>query len=581
MDTHGPTRDRADRDGAADSPDACAAAACDLGRARLREGKPAEALSAFERALRAAPHADSIHVEMGFLHIRLGRYFDAVNSFTAALLHAPRNTDALRGRAQCLFILGRLEEAAAAYDALLAVAPDLDYMVGERLHVKLHLCDWQDYERARADIAARVRRGDRADVPGCFMCHSDSPAEQLICARTFTRSLAVPRAVARPADRPAGERIRVAYLSADFCTHATTHLAAGLFERHDRSRFETYAFSFGPSDGSAMRRRVEAAFEHFVDVNGWRDEDIAARVAQLGIDIAVDVKGHTLGGRPRIFALRPAPVQVSFLAYPGTMGADFTDYIVADRVVIPEADEAHYDEAVIYLPGSYQVNDIRTTGRMPSRLEAGLPESGFVFCCFNSVYKLTPAVFAAWMSILAAVPGSVLWLLGSVPAAERNLRAAAARCAIDARRLIFAPRVPPPEHCARIALADLFLDTTPVNSHTTASDALWAGVPLVTVAGKTFTARVATSLLHAVGLPQLSVADLAAYERLSVRLATADDELQAIRRHLALARKSSSLFDPSLYARRLEAAYREIWQRSRRGEKPRRVTIGATGEVQN
>jgi protein O-GlcNAc transferase len=523
----------------------------------------------------------SERVERGFRSIRLGRYAEAVDAFTAALALAPRNIDALRGRAQCLFVLGRLEEAGLAYDSLLAVAPDLDYMAGERLHVKLHGCDWREYEQARLDIVERVRRGERADVPGCFMCHSDSPADQLACARIFTGSTcAVGAPPARPPIRPLRERIRIGYLSADFCTHATTHLAAGLFEKHDRTRFEIHAFSFGPNDGSPMRRRIEAAFEHFVDLTGRTDEDIAAEVARGDIDIAVDLKGHTLGARPRIFALRPAPVQVSFLGYPGTLGASFMDYIVADRIVIPESDQGHYDEAVIYLPGSYQVNDeARATARVPLRSEAGLPETGFVFCCLNSAYKITPAVFDAWMRILSAVPGSVLWLLGSTPTAEGHLRLEARRRGIDPRRVIFAPRVAPADHCARIALADLFLDTAPVNSHTTASDALWAGVPLITVAGRTFTSRVATSLLHAIGLPQLSVGNLADYQNLATRLAVNRQELIALEQHLAAARRTSSLFDSGVYARRLEAAYVEIWERSRRGEPPRPVTIDETGRA--
>jgi predicted O-linked N-acetylglucosamine transferase (SPINDLY family) len=263
------------------------------------------------------------------------------------------------------------------------------------------------------------------------------------------------------------------------------------------------------------------------------------------------------------------------------MGSDFIDYIVADHIVIPEADTEHYAEAVIRLPDSYQVNDAdRPIGRIPSRLEAGLPAAGFVFCCLNSVYKITPAVFDAWMRILAAVPGSVLWLLCGNIVAERNLRREAERRGIDARRLVFAPRVAPPDHCARIGLADLFLDTTPVNSHTTASDALWAGVPLISVAGRTFTSRVATSLLHAVGLPQLSVSSLAEYEHLAVHLSKSDEELHALRRHLAAARDTSSLFNPVLYARRLESAYEEIWRMSQRGEKPRSVTIDTAGRVQ-
>jgi len=527
------------------------------------------------------PRTAAGHVEAGFLSIQLGRYDSAAQAFASALAHEPRNTDALRGRAQCLFVLGRIEEAVAAYDALLAVAPDMDYMAGERFHAQLHCCDWKDYESRRRAIAERVRRAERADIPGCFMCHSDSPADQRICAETFAKDMCVlDRPAPRPAPRSSSGRIRIAYLSADFCSHATAYLAAGLFERHDRSRFTTYAFSFGPNDGSSTRKRLERAFDGFFDVGGSSDEDIAAQVANLGIDIAVDVKGHTLGGRPRIFALRPAPVQVSFLAYPGTMGTDFIDYLVADRHVIPDAERPHYSERVIYLPDSYQVNDATRTGaRQPTRREAGLPDTGFVFCCFNSIYKVTPAVFDAWMRILDAVPGSVFWLLESSSVAARNLQLEALRRGIDARRLVFAPRVEPAHHWARNALADLSLDTHPCNAHTTASDALWAGVPIVTLAGSTFTSRVATSLLHAVGLGHLSVTSLAAYERLAVRLATDPEEMRRLKEHLRTARSASSLFDPAVYAKRLEAAYVEIWARSQRGESPSPVTIDAAGTV--
>jgi protein O-GlcNAc transferase len=522
-----------------------------------------------------------VHVEAAFLSIQQGRYESAVEAFTGALTHEPRNTDALRGRAQCLFVLGRIEEALAAYDALLAVAPGMDYMAGERFHAQLHCCDWTDYESRRRAIAERVRRAERADIPGCFMCHSDSPADQRICAETFASDMCVlDRPASRRAPRPFSGRIRIAYLSADFCSHATAHLAAGLFERHDRSRFATYALSFGPNDGSPTRKRLEGAFEAFLDVGGCSDEDIAAQVVKLGIDIAVDVKGHTLGARPRIFAMRPAPVQVSFLAYPGTMGTDFIDYLVADRHVIPDADRPHYSEQVIYLPDSYQVNDAARTGaRQPTRREVGLPDTGFVFCCFNSIYKVTPAVFDAWMHVLAAVPGSVLWLLDSSAVAARNLRLQAAKRGIDPRRLIFAPRVEPAHHWARNALADLSLDTHPCNAHTTASDALWAGVPIITLAGSTFTSRVATSLLHAVGLGQLSVTSLEAYERLAIRLATDPEELRQLKQRLATARSTSSLFDPGSYAKRLEAAYVEIWARNQRGESPSPVTIEATAAV--
>lgn len=438
------------------------------------------AIHAYQAALHMEPRAAPIYVEAAFLCIRMGRYEPAVRAFAGALLQAPHNTDALRGRAQCLFVLGRIEEAIESYDALLALAPDMDYMVGERLHAQLHCCDWRDYDVRRREIAERVRGGHRADIPGCFLCHSDSPADQRRCAEIFAADMcAVGQAVPRPAPRPPSGRIRIAYISADFRSHATAHLAAGLFERHDRSRFETFALSFGPNDGSDTRKRLERAVDCFIDVGGCTDEEIAARVADLGIDIAVDVKGHTLGARPRIFAMRPASVQVSFLAYPGTMGIDYMDHLVADRQVIPTDERSHYTEQIIGC----------SKARQP------------------------PLAICGWK-----------------------------RC--DA-----------------------------------ASNPIGWSLRRGTMAGSTFTSRVATSLLHAVGLGHLSVTSLDDYQRLSVRLAADARELRALKEHLGTARSASSLFDPAVYAQRLEAAYVEIYARNQRGEPPSSISISATGTV--
>ncbi|MGO9988412.1 MAG: tetratricopeptide repeat protein [Steroidobacteraceae bacterium] len=537
--------------------------------------RTAEALESYRMAGRLDPNNAAHPVQIGYLLIQLNQFDKAVQAFADALERQPDDVAALQGRAQCLSALGRASAAVDAYARLLAVAPDADYMRGERFHAQLHCCDWRDFEATCQDLALRVRRGERADVPGTFMTHSDSPADQRICARTFAADFCTVDAppITRRTRSPSAP-IRIAYLSADFHSHATAFLAAGLFEAHDRSKFETYAISFGPDDGSPMRGRLERAFVHFEDVRQLTDHQIAALIEEIGIDIAVDLKGHTLGGRPRIFALRPAPVQVSFLAYPGTMGADFMDYIVADRHVIPESDRNHYAEAVIYMPASYQVNDsARTAGTIPTRCEAGLPDSGFVFCCFNSSYKITPSMFNAWMEILRAVPGSVLWLLAGSDVAVHNLRSEASRRGIDARRLIFAPRTSAADHLARQSLADLFLDTLPYNAHTTGSEALWSGVPVLTVAGSTFASRVATSLVHAVGLGQLSVGSLEAYRRLAIRIATSPVELAMLKDVLSRARHGSTLFDSRWYCRQLEAAFEEIVARSRRGEPPSPVRL--------
>jgi predicted O-linked N-acetylglucosamine transferase (SPINDLY family) len=579
-------------------------AAAQVGRAQALEAleRLPEALEATLLAGRLDPENLTVYLMAARLMIRAQRFAEAAEYFDQALRRNEHCIEALRGRAQCLAALRRAEEALEAYERLLAIAPDSPYLSGERFYVQMSCCDWTDYEARRQELAARVRRGERVSSPGSFLAHSDSPADQLICARTYAadrlavgqrvtvarrpaaargpgvgQSVAVTQRVDPPAEQRMGQdRIRVAYVSADFHAHPTAFLAAGLFERHDRDAFEVIGISYGPNDGSEMRRRLERAFDRFVDVSGLSDLAIAERIAELGVDIAVDLKGHTLGGRPEIFAYRPAPIQVSFLAYPGTMGVDFLDYLVADRQLIPERNRPHYSESILFLPDSYQVNDAaRPAPASMSRREAGLPESGFVFCCFNVPYKITPGIFDAWMEILKAVPGSVLWLLDGAPSAVRNLTREAAGRGVGEHRLVFAPGLEPASHWQRCPLADLFLDTLPTNAHTTASDALWAGVPLVTLAGETFTSRVATSLLHAVGLGSLSVGSRAEYVRLAVELACNPVALARLKVHLEAVRFRAPLFDTPRYCRHLEDAYTEICARHRRGEDPADVWVTA------
>jgi protein O-GlcNAc transferase len=533
------------------------------------------ALEATQTAARADPANPAVYLLAARLMVRIQRFAEAGECFAEALRHDARNLEALQGRAQCLGAQLRAEEALEAYDRLLALAPDRAYMRGERFYVQLLCCDWTDYEARCEDLALRVRRGERVDSPGSFLAHSDAPADQLRCARIYAADrLVVGERLAPRAARAAPDRVRVAYVSADFHAHATAFLAAGLFEQHDRARFEVIGVSYGRDDGSQMRRRLERAFDQFIDVSDASELQIAQRIADLGVDIAIDLKGHTLGGRPGIFAYRPAPVQVSLLAYPGTMGVEFLDYIVADRHVIPESCRPHYAERIIYLPESYQVNDsARTLLRRPSRIETGLPERGVVFACFNALYKITPTMFAVWMQILQAVPGSVLWLLDDAPTAVRNLRREAALRGVSEGRLIFAPRAKAEHHWARCTLADLFLDTLPYNAHTTASDALRAAVPVLTLAGETFASRVATSLLHAVGLGRLSVASHEQYVKLAVELAHDKAARGRLRAHLEAARSDAPLFDTARYCRHLEDGYSEICTRARRGDPPRDVWV--------
>jgi len=529
-----------------------------------------EAVAAFNRATALRPDFAEAHSNLAGALLGQDRPEAAAESCRRALQIRPDLASALIHLGNALTRMSQMREAAACYARVVALEPDHDYALGELLFARLRTCDWSDYDELRATIRAKVAAGERATYPFAHLTVAEDSFQQLACARTLVadrhRVAALPRARARHAAR---DRLRVAYLSADFRDHATAYLMARLFELHDRSRFEVTAVSFGPERAGLMRERLLAAFEHFIDVRAQSDRAVAEELARREIDIAVDLKGFTTGSRPGILARRPAPIQVSYLGFPGTMGAPFVDYILADREVIPPADREFFAEQVVYLPGCYQVNDDRreVAHTLPTRREAGLPERGFVFCSFNNCYKFTPQVFDVWMRLLASIQGSVLWLIESNAAARENLLRAAARRGIDDRRLVFAKELPLAEHLARFRLADLFLDTLPVNAHTTASDALWTGVPVLTCRGRTFAGRVAASLLQAVGLPELVTDDLASYEQLAARLANDAGELGRLRERLE-GRDKTALFDTDRSRRYIEAAYREMWERHQRGESP-------------
>jgi predicted O-linked N-acetylglucosamine transferase (SPINDLY family) len=370
-------------------------------------------------------------------------------------------------------------------------------------------------------------------------------------------------------------RLRIAYISADYRVHPVAALMSGLFELHDRARFEVLGISTGVDDRSEVRSRIARAFDRFIDVRYRSDEEIARLLCGLEIDIAVDLTGHTRDCRLGILASRPAPVQASYLGYPGTTGADFIDYVIADPIVLPFDQQPYYTERIVHLPDSYQVNDAKRliAPGAPTRQACGLPEEGFVFCCFNNNYKIAEDVFEVWMRLLAANPGSVLWLFRDNADAERNLRAAARARGVDTARLVFAESLPHREHLARHRQADLFLDTLPYNAHTTASDALWVGLPLVTCTGRTFASRVAASLLHAAGLPELVTRSLADYESLAMRLAADPALLQGYAQRLEEKRHTCALFDTARFARHIEAAYTAMWEIFQRGEAPRGFSV--------
>jgi protein O-GlcNAc transferase len=476
--------------------------------------------------------------------------------------------------ASSLMALRQFAEALVILDAYLQRRPDDQNALAAALNCGLNVCDW-----ARADdTLARIRglpAGTAHSQPFAIMGISDDPAEHLQAARLRAASVVRARVAPPRFATSRHDRIRVAYVSSDFFSHATALLMAELPELHDRSAFEVYGVSFGPDDGSVLRRRVLGAFDAWLDAADRSDEEIAVWMREREIDIAVDLKGYTAAARPGIFTHRPAPVQVSYLGYPGTVAAPCIDYLIADPFLIPQAEQGWYTEKIAYLPDSYQVNDRRrqVAQHALARSEAGLPDEGFVFCCFNVSWKITRPVFEVWMRLLASVPGSVLWLLEDNPWAAENLRREAAARGIAPERLIFCPRVDNEVHLARHRLADLFLDTFPCNAHTTASDALWSGLPLVTCAGRTFASRVAGSLLHAAGLAELATASLDEYERLALELARNPERLASLRARLTRDREALPLFDTPTFCRHIEAAYRHMWRLYQQGSAPETFSV--------
>jgi predicted O-linked N-acetylglucosamine transferase (SPINDLY family) len=540
-----------------------------------------EALESSDRAIQLNPRLAEAHSTRGAALQALRQHQAALESYSRAIDVDPCCADAYCNRGNILYELQDCPAALESYNQALLLSPAREYLPGMILHMKRSICDWEDTEGQSRELEARIDRGEMAAYPFILLSLTDSPALQRKAAEIYARDKRPPGArAALPARRPRQRKIRVGYFSADFRHHAITYLMAGLFERHDRSQFEILAFSFGPDTGDEMRTRVSAAMDRFVDVQSLPDQAVAEFSRELEVDVAVDLMGFTRGSRPGIFAQRAAPIQVSYLGYPATMGADFIDYLIADSTLIPEASRRHYSEKIVYLPDSFQVTDSgQLIASTPcSRAQHGLPEQGFVFCCFNNNYKIAPATFDIWMRILARVEGSVLWLLEDNPVAGANLRKQAARRGIDPQRLIFAPRLPLPEHLSRQRLAGLFLDTLPFNAGATASPALWAGLPVLTRMGESFAGRMAASLLRAIDLPELVTTTDAAYEALAVDLALNPQRLHELRQKLERNRLTTPLFSTAAFTRHLEAAYTEMHARYHANLPPDHIHIARIQE---
>jgi len=535
-----------------------------------------EALVSLAKAIALKPDMAEAYNNWGGILFEMKRYDEALPYYEKAVAFQADYTVAYQNRGNALLMLKRFDEALPSFEKALALEPDTSSVLGELLHTKMYLCDWRGTDALFEQLMRRVDAGEYASNPFLLLPTAASALQQKKCAEICLKNKYMPDSIISWSGKKyTHDKIRIGYFSADFYNHATACLMAKLFEIHDRSRFEITAFSFGLPKSDSMVTRLQKAFDHFIDISAKSDVEIAQLAREMEIDIAVDLKGFTKDSRPGIFTQRPAPVQVNYLGFPGTMGANYIDYIIADATVIPEEHKPYYSEKIVYLPGSYQVNDSsrRISDKALTRRKFGLPEEGFVFCSFNNNYKITPVLFDIWMRLLHKVPGSVLWLFAGNKTAEKNLYAEAASRGIPANRLVIARYLEVSEHLARHRLADLFLDTFPCNAHTTASDALWAGLPMITYLGETFAGRVAASLLNAVGLPELITHSHAEYEAVALDLATHPEKLSAIKTKLAQNRETASLFNTELFAKNIEAAYIKMWEKTQRGEEPDHIYV--------
>lgn len=577
-----------------------------LGNVLKALGQLEKALASYDRALTIDAMHPAVLNNRGLVLADLRRFGDALTSYDRALAREPRHVEAWFNRGLTLWHMHRLEDALASYDRAISLFPGyaqawnnrgnvlrqlnrsaeamqsherawaLDrnnaYALGNIAFLALYLCDWNKVGKIEQEMTARIKAGYCVVSPFVLLGYSDDPALQLQCAKIYSKD----RVPSRPEPLWRGEdyrhdRIRVAYMSSDFRQHPMSYLIVGMLEKHDRSRFEIIGISLSQDDGSDIRKRVVEACDRFEDVSTLGDEAVARRLRFLEVDILVDLNGYTEGCRPEILAYRPAPVHVGYLGYPATTGCELTDYIIADEVTLPFALQPFFTEKIVHLPDCYLANDSRRAigDARPSRRDEGLPEDGFVFCCFSNGWKITAPVFEVWMRLLIAVPESILWLIDNNQVAAAHIRQVAASRGVAPARIVFARRVAPQAHLARHGLADLALDTLPYNGHTTACDALWMGVPLVTLRGRSFTGRVAASILTAIGMPDLITETAAEYEALALTLARDPALLQSMRNRVGQNRLVDPLFDTSRSCRHMEATYTQMQQWATSGHSPR------------
>lgn len=531
------------------------------GNAYLKLNQFEKAIFDFDQSIGLNSKVPEAYLARGTAHHESKNLFQAVADYSFAIDLKPECAEAFFNMGHAMLQLKKPHEASLSFFKALEIEPNFDFLIGTCLHTKMKLCDWGLLSDGLQILDSELNNHKKVTTPFAAVSLIDDPQLHLKAAQIYGEyKFPLKNSLGKINKHPLTGKIRIAYFSADFHNHATSYLMAELFEQHDREKFEVYGFSFGPSIQDAMRLRLLNGFDQFIDVSQKSDLEVAELARNLAIDIAVDLKGYTEDCRTGIFAQRCAPIQVNYLGYPGSMGVSYMDYVIADTVVIPEKNHADYSEKIVWLPHCYQVNDSKRiiSDKQFNRADCGLPENSFVFCCFNNGYKIQPQTFASWMRILNSVEGSVLWLFEDNPMAASNLQQEAEKSGVEGKRLIFAPRMPMEEHLARHQLANLFIDTLPYNAHTTASDALWAGLPVLTCMGESFASRVAASLITAMDLPELIATSALEYEAKAIQLATDPELLSSLRDRLSRNKGTSALFNATQFARSLEMAFEKM-----------------------
>ncbi len=533
------------------------------------------AVVSYNHAISIYPDYAEAYYGRGTAQLGLHQLEDAVASFNTAIGIDPQYADAYHSCGTALLALQKLEDAAACFKKTLEIKPDYDYMLGLMMHTNMRLCSWDNFNHNITELKARILNNQKCASSFSVQTLTDDSSLHRKAAEIWVNDKYPYNSSLGPIlKHNKSAKIKLGYFSSDFRHHPVSRLLSELFETHDKARFELIAFSSGPETGDSLHERVKSSFHQFIDISSMSDMDAASLARQLDIDIAIDLGGHTNGSRVGIFSYRAAPVQVSYLGYLGTMGASYYDYLIADKTVIPDESQSSYIEKIAYLP-SYQANDSKrpASDKTFSRAELNLPATGFVYCCLNNPYKITPTVFDSWMNILKAVPDSVLMLYTDNQSVKNNLQNEATARKVDTSRLIFCERLEYSEYLARYKAMDLFLDTLPYNAGATASDALWSGLPVLTHLGNSFPARVAASLLNAIELPELITRSQAEYEARAIELANKPELLRTIKDKLQRNRTTTGLFDTARFTKHIETAYQQMHERYHAGLEPNHIQV--------